>query len=154
MKKKMHILFVEDVPADAMMVNHELRRAGLTFSSKRVDSKAVFLRELDQHPPDVILSDHGLPSFDGFTALAIAREKCPDVPFIFVTDSLGEQMAIDTFESGATDYVLKRDLSKLGGAVRRGLAEAKRRARIQHKLGITARAELVSYALRRGLFAS
>src|SRR5438552_12008851 len=133
MKKELRILFLEDVPADAVMVNHALKRAGLSFSSKRVDSKAVFLRELEHNPPDVILSDHGLPSFDGFTALAIAREKCPDVPFIFVTDSLGEQMAIDTFESGATDYVLKKDLSKLATVVRRGLREAKKRAWIEHK---------------------
>ena len=101
------------------MVNHELRRRGLNFRTKRVDSREVFLRELERDPPDVILSDHGLPSFDGFTALAIAREKCPDVPFIFVTDSLGEQLAIETFEHGATDYVLKRDLSKLAPAIRR-----------------------------------
>jgi PAS domain S-box-containing protein len=133
MKKELQILFVEDVPADAMMVNHALKRAGLSFSSKRVDSKTVFLHELSRNPPDVILSDHGLPSFDGFTALAIAREKCPDVPFIFVTDSLGEEMAIETFECGATDYVLKKDLSKLAAVVRRGLKEAQRRTRIRHK---------------------
>lgn len=133
MKKELQILFVEDVPADALMVNHALKRAGLSFTSKRVDSKAIFIHELKRNPPDVILSDHGLPSFDGFTALAIAREKCPDVPFIFVTDSLGEQMAIETFESGATDYVLKKDLSKLAEVVRRGLREAQKRARIRHK---------------------
>src|SRR5947207_15383995 len=132
-KNEIRILYVEDIPADAAMVNHALRQGGLTFRTKRVDSKSAFLQELEHNPPDVILSDHGLPSFDGFMALAIAREKCPDVPFIFVTDSLGEQMAIETFESGATDYVLKRDLSKLAGVVRRGLREAKKRARIEHK---------------------
>ena len=54
-----------------------------------------FLREIECRPPDVILSDHGLPSFDGFTALSIAREKCPDTPFIFVTGSMGEEVAIN-----------------------------------------------------------
>src|SRR5437879_1019262 len=132
MKKELTILCVEDVPADVVRVNHALREVGMSFRSKRVDTQEAFLHELEHNPPDVILSDHGLPSFDGFTALAIAREKCPDVPFIFVTDSLGEQMAIDTFESGATDYVLKKDLSKLATVVRRGLREAEKRARIRH----------------------
>src|SRR6478736_9373946 len=79
-KKHVRILYVEDVPADVVMVNHALRQGGMAFRSKRVETKEDFLRELEQDPPDVILSDHGLPSFDGFTALAIARDKCPDVP--------------------------------------------------------------------------
>ena len=96
MKSEIRILYVEDVPADVVIVNHELRKAGMAFCSRRVDTKEAFLAELQHHPPDVILSDHGLPSFDGFTALAIARDKCPDVPFIFVTNSLGEETTIET----------------------------------------------------------
>lgn len=131
MSKEIRILYVEDVPADVVMVNHELRRGGLAFRTKRVDSKDVFLHELTHDPPDLILSDHGLPSFDGFTALAIARDKCPDVPFIFVTSSLGEEMTIETFESGATDYVLKNNLSKLVPAVQRALREVGKRNEIR-----------------------
>jgi PAS domain S-box-containing protein len=96
-----------------------------------VETREAFTRELEHDPPDLILSDHGLPCFDGFTALAIAREKCPYVPFIFVASSLGEQVAIETFESGATDYVLKSSLNRLVPAVQRALREAAER--IQHK---------------------
>src|SRR5262245_55570342 len=127
MKKEIRILYVEDVPADVVMVNHELRKGRLAFRTKRVETKGAFLHELERNPPDLILSDHGLPSFDGFTALAIARDKCPEIPFIFVTNALGEQMAIETFESGATDYVLKSGLSKLVPAVQRALREAEER---------------------------
>jgi PAS domain S-box-containing protein len=130
---EIRILFIEDVPADVVVVNHELRKAGLAFRSKRVETKAAFLHELEHDPPDLILSDHGLPCFDGFTALAIARDKRPDVPFIFVTSSLGEEMAIETFESGATDYVLKSNLAKLVPAVQRALREAEERSTLKQK---------------------
>jgi PAS domain S-box-containing protein len=132
-KKDIRILCVEDTPADMVMVNHALRAGGLTFRSKRADSREAFLRELDSDPPDLILSDHGLPSFDGFAALAIARDKCPDTPFIFVTSSLGEKMAIETFLSGATDYVLKNDLSKLAPVVQRALYISGERAKLRQK---------------------
>jgi PAS domain S-box-containing protein len=132
-KKEIRILFVEDVPADVVMVNHELRKGGLAFRSKRVDTKEAFLYELQHYPPDVILSDHGLPSFDGFTALAIARDQRPEIPFIFVTSSLGEQMTIEAFESGATDYVLKGRLSKLVPAVQRALRDAEERTKARQQ---------------------
>lgn len=120
-KKEIEILMVEDVPADVVMVNHELRKGGLNFRSKRVDSPEAFLNQLQHDPPDLILSDHGLPSFDGFTALAIARDQCPQVPFIFVTGALDEQMIIDAFKGGATDYVLKSRLTRVVPAVQQAL---------------------------------
>jgi len=126
-EKEIRILSVEDVPADTVMINHELRQAGLLFRTKRVDTKQAFLHELADDPPDVILSDHGLPSFDGFAALAMAREKCPEVPFIFVTSSLGEEKVIEIFESGATDCVLKNRLSKLPAVMHRALRGAEER---------------------------
>jgi len=132
-KKEIRILYVEDVPADVVIVNHELRKAGLAFCSRRVDTKEAFLSELQHNPPDLILSDHGLPCFDGFTALAIAKDRCPDVPFIFVTNSLGEETTIATFEGGATDYVLKKNLSKLAPAVSRALREAEERGALKQK---------------------
>ncbi len=124
MRKGIRILYLEDVPADVGLVNHHLRKAGMTVRTKHVSGRDEFLRELERRPPDLILSDHGLPEFDGFTALTLAREKCPEVPFIFVTDSRGEEMAIETFEAGATDYVLKNNLEGLAPAVRRALREA------------------------------
>ncbi len=124
MNKEIRILILEDVAADVVRINHVLRQAHLNFRSKRVDKKADFLHEIQYHLPDIILSDHGLPSFDGFTALAIARDRCPGVPFIFVTGSLGEERAIETLRSGATDYVLKDQLARLPAAIQRALQEA------------------------------
>lgn len=133
MTNEIRILIVEDVAADVVRINHELRQAGMRFRSKRVDTRDDFLKELHEHPPDVILSDHGLPSFDGFAALAVARDQCPHVPFIFVTgshnDLPGQQFAIDTFKGGASDYILKERLNELAPAIVRALGQAADRAR-------------------------
>src|SRR5882672_9345545 len=123
MKNELNILCVEDVPADVVRLNHALREAGVSFRSKRVETEEAFLHELEHNPPDVILSDHGLPSFDGFMALTLARKKCPEVPVIFVTGKLGEQFAIETLKNGATDYVLKSNLTKLAPTIQRALRE-------------------------------
>src|SRR5688500_20209130 len=104
MGSDLHILMLEDRPKDAVLVKEELRRGGLRFSFARVDTKPDFLEQIARHKPDVILSDHGLPSFDGLSALHLAKERCPDVPFVFVTGALGEEFAIRGFEGGATDY--------------------------------------------------
>src|SRR5438093_868441 len=128
MKNDLHILLLEDNPIDAELIDHALSAGGFVFAARRVEKKADFLQELEKRPLDVILSDYALPSFDGLTALAIAREKCPDVPFIFVTGTMGEEVAIETLKNGATDYILKSRLSRLGPAVRRALREAGERA--------------------------
>ena len=119
----MRILYLEDVEADAVKVDQELRKGGLSFHFQRVDTRAAFLRELEQSP-DVILSDHGVPEFDGLTALGIARKKCPDVPFIFVTNALSREMEIEKLTGGVTDYVRKSQLDYLPVAVRHALREA------------------------------
>ncbi len=128
-KDEMRVLLIEDDANDAILLGRELRRAGIPFRAQRVENREDFLRELEAELPDVILSDHGLPQFDGFSALAIAKEKCPDVPFLFVTGSLGEEMIIETLRRGATDYVLKHRLSKLVPAVERAMREAEERRR-------------------------
>ncbi|MEY2429702.1 MAG: hypothetical protein QOJ40_2587, partial [Verrucomicrobiota bacterium] len=84
--------------------------------------------ELEAHPPALILSDYSLPGFNGHAALDIAQEKCPETPFIFVTGTMGEEVAIETLKSGATDYVLKTRLARLIPAVHRALREAEGRA--------------------------
>jgi CheY-like chemotaxis protein len=119
MKNEIRIIYLEDNPADAELFDWELRRNGLNFHSRRVDTREAFLRELELQP-DVILSDHGLPSFDGFTALGLAQEKCPAVPFIFVTDALSET-EIKKLTDGVADCVLKSELNYLPTAVRRAL---------------------------------
>ncbi len=128
MDKTLSILILEDNVVDAELMERELRKAGLSFSSKRVETKKAFVNELEGCRPDLILSDYNLPAFDGMSALAIAKEKCPDIPFIFVSGSLGEELAIETLRMGATDYVLKDRLSRLVPAVQRALSEAKERA--------------------------
>jgi PAS domain S-box-containing protein len=115
---------VEDETRDATLVQHTLKQGGFDFAFKRVDTVQGFLRELREFEPSVILSDHGLPAFDGFTALSLAQQKAPDVPFIFVTGSLGEEMTIKALKSGATDFVLKHQLSSLPPAVHRALRQA------------------------------
>ncbi|MDB6111367.1 MAG: Response regulator receiver sensor signal transduction histidine kinase [Pedosphaera sp.] len=127
MKKQIQILMVEDDPADAELVKYALRKDGLAFIIERVETSEDFLRAMAADAPDVILSDYALPTFDGYSALALAQKMLPDVPFIFVTGTLGEEVAIETLKNGATDYVLKLRLSRLAPAVHRALREAKER---------------------------
>ena len=122
---------IEDEASDAALVQHALREGGFDFTFKRVDTEDTFLDELKSYQPSLILSDHGLPAFDGFSALAIAQERVPEVPFIFVTGSLGEEMAIKALKTGATDFVLKHRLTTLGPAVHRALRQAE--FRVQRK---------------------
>jgi DNA-binding NtrC family response regulator len=124
MNKEIRILMLEDDPNDAQLVARELRVGGISFSLHRVDSKQFFTYELRNHTPDVILSDHGLPAFDGMSALAMTKLKCPQVPFIFVTGKHGEEAVVDALKKGATDYILKDRLNRLVPAVRRALRDA------------------------------
>src|ERR1043165_5244265 len=126
-KKEIRILMLEDNVADAELIKFALREGGLVFSWVRVDSKAAFLREMEKNTPDIILLDYSLPSFDGLSALHIAQQRFPDVPFIFVTGTLGEEVVIEMLKSGATDYVLKNRLSRLVPAVLRALREKEER---------------------------
>ncbi len=103
----------------------------MAFTSKRVETREDFLRSIKDFGPNLILADCLLPSFDGLSALAIAQEKCPDVPFIFVSGAVGEDFAVETFKRGGTDYVLKQRLPRLVPAVNRALREAEER--IQRK---------------------
>jgi signal transduction histidine kinase len=123
---------VEDESGDAQLAEHVLRQSGFEFIFRVVDSEDAFLRELKDFRPSVILSDHGLCSFDGFSALALARGQCPDVPFIFVTGSLGEEMATRALRNGAADFILKHHLRSLPPALHRALREAhSRRQRLK-----------------------
>jgi PAS domain S-box-containing protein len=109
------------------MIAYELRQADISFTSRHAEDQAGYLRELDDFKPDLILSDYHFPSFNGLEALALAQEKCPEAPFIFVSWAMGEEVAIDTLKRGATDYVLKSRLSRLVPAVKRALQEAEDR---------------------------
>lgn len=130
-KRSLRILILEDVPTDMELVEHELRSAGIEFQSERVDNRESFLEALDRFSPEVILSDYSLPGFDGKTALLLALEKVPSVPFIFVTGALGEERAVDLMKSGATDFVLKDRLLRLPLCVERALVEVEEKRRRQ-----------------------
>jgi len=122
---------LEDEARDAELVEHTLREGGFDFAFRRVDTEKAFLRALREFEPSVILSDHALPAFDGFSALSIVKTKSPDVPFIFVTGSLGEEMAIKALKNGAADFVLKHHLATLPPAVHRAMRQAE--SRVQRK---------------------
>jgi two-component system, cell cycle sensor histidine kinase and response regulator CckA len=113
----LRILILEDVPMDAELVEYELGRARIPFLSRRVDSRDGFLRELDEFNPDLILSDYTLPRFDGMTALSLARERAPSIPFLIVTGSVNEETAVGCMKAGATDYLLKSNLARIGPAI-------------------------------------
>jgi diguanylate cyclase (GGDEF)-like protein/PAS domain S-box-containing protein len=117
------ILILEDVAEDAELIERELQKGGITFTTKRVDTRESFQREVKNFAPAFILADYKLPGFDGISALEIAREECPDTPFIFVSGWIGEEMAIEAMKKGASDYVYKYRLSKLVPSVKRALNE-------------------------------
>jgi diguanylate cyclase (GGDEF)-like protein/PAS domain S-box-containing protein len=134
------VLRVEDVATEAEIELRELRRAGMRVAHRLVETEEAFREALRDFAPQVILSDFSMPRFDGMAALAIARERAPDIPFIFVSGTIGEEYAIRALKNGATDYVLKTNLVRLPPAVERALAEANERLgqrRVQEELDRT-----------------
>jgi diguanylate cyclase (GGDEF)-like protein/PAS domain S-box-containing protein len=123
----LRVLFVEDVEIDAELSVRELKKAGIFCKVARVDTEADYLRQLDEFSPEIILSDFSMPHFDGLSALAIAQERLPDTPFIFVSGTIGEEVAIESLKRGATDYILKTNLARLGPAVNRALRDVEDR---------------------------
>jgi len=121
------ILLVEDSELDAELIGVRLRGDGLGGNVTRVQTRQAFLAACQGGQFDVILCDYSLPAFDGPTALAIAREHCPQMPFIFVSGMLGEEIAIDLLKRGANDYVLKQRLERLVPAVRQAVAQRRER---------------------------
>jgi PAS domain S-box-containing protein len=119
----LHVLHLEDDPADAELVQATLEGNGIACQVLHVQNREDFLAGLERPGLDLILGDNSIPGFDGLAALALARVKCPDVPFIFVTGTMGEEVAIATLKGGATDYVLKEKLARLVPAVRRAVRE-------------------------------
>ena len=132
MKRELRILMLEDTPTDADLAERELRRAGIVFTSIRVESRDAFIKALDEFRPDIVLSDYKLPNFDGRAALEIVRRDYSEVPVVMVTGALSDIEAVDLIHAGARDYVLKDRLARLAPAVQRALAaEQEARARRQ-----------------------
>src|ERR1700694_5535569 len=128
MRQPLRILSVEDDPKDAELIQDLLATEGIVCEVTRVDTEAALLASIEQGGIDLILADYSLPSFDGISALKFAMRACPDVPFIFVSGTLGEEVAIEALKIGATDYVLKTSLSRLVPSVVRAQREATQKA--------------------------
>lgn len=128
MEAELRILMVEDVPTDAELEIRELKRAGLRVAHLLVDTEPAFRAALREFRPALIISDFSMPHFDGMFALALSRELAPEVPFIFVSGTIGEEYAIRALKNGAIDYVLKNNLVRLPAAVERAIQEANARA--------------------------
>lgn len=118
------ILNLEDSELDAELIRETLASEGIQCEVLRVETRSEFLEALEQQNFDLILADYSLPGFDGLSALKLACEHCPDTPFIFVTGTMGEEIAVESLKRGATDYVLKRNLTRLAPVVERALHEA------------------------------
>ncbi|UJP04995.1 MAG: EAL domain-containing protein [Nitrosomonas sp.] len=121
-----NILFVEDVEDDVILLVDHLQSAGLIFDWQRVDTEQGMIATL-RKSWDIIFSDFSMPYFSGIRALEIVRQHDPDVPFIFISGTIGEDIAVEAMRKGAQDYVMKQNLQRLLPAVDRELREAKQR---------------------------
>jgi two-component system, cell cycle sensor histidine kinase and response regulator CckA len=128
MKTPLHILHLEDDPNDAALVQSTLEAEGITCATTCVQNHDDFVAALEHGGIDLILSACTLPMFDGLSATEVARTRWPAIPLIHVSGTLGEERAIDSLKSGATDYVLKECLARLAPAVRRAMQEVEERA--------------------------
>ncbi len=148
---KVRILQVEDNPLDAELVLAELDLDGLEYDVRLVDGEPAFVAALDEFQPDIVLSDLSMPGFSGERALEILRERSRDIPFIFISATLGEDSAIDALRNGATDYILKQNPVRLASAVRRALREAdEQRARARAEMELIRAQRFESLALLAG----
>ncbi len=131
LNRTVRVLHVEDSEPDRELVKLLLQNAGIDCEITAIETADDFERCVKNGDWDVILTDYALPAFDGFKALAIASKACPRTPVIFVTGTLGEESAVESLKSGATDYVVKQRMERLGMAVRRALKERAERLRLE-----------------------
>jgi len=145
----LHVLSLEDDPRDAELIQTLLEAGGIDCEITRVETEPGFLAVVEHHNVDLILADYTLPSFDGLSALNLAKGRCPDVPFIFVSGTLGEEVSIEALKIGATDYVLKTRLSRLVPSVHRALREARERVELKRAQQAHQRSEAYLAAAQR-----
>ncbi len=126
MPQPLHVLMVEDNPLDAELVLRTLRKAGFEPSWVRVDNEQAFMAQV-REPFDVVLSDHSMPQFGSRRALELLKQHNPEVPFIVVSGTIGEESAVEAMRCGAADYLMKDRLSRLGSAVLHALSQARLR---------------------------
>jgi len=121
MEKEIKILMLEDMEEDAGLIDEVLQAEKIVFSRVRVDTREEFTDALKKFRPDVVLSDHSLPSFNSIEALKICHENGLNLPFILVTGTVSEEFAVNCLKRGADDYVLKSNLTRLPMAIRYAL---------------------------------
>jgi DNA-binding NtrC family response regulator len=125
MQEKIKILILEDNENDSDLIKHELKKSPLDISTEVANSRGTFESSLEYFEPDLILSDYSLPAFDGVTAFHIKEKVCPNIPFIIVSGTIGEDNAVELIKNGVTDYVLKDKLVVLNQKIIRALAESR-----------------------------
>lgn len=141
---RVRVLFVEDSPEDAELLQLQLEEAGLVADYMRVEDEAGLRRALAEFRPDIVLSDLSMPGFSGHEALRIVRAHNPNLPFVYVSGTMGEDVAVAALREGANDYILKHSAARLSAAVERALREARteeERQRAEHELMRTQRLE-------------
>ena len=117
MKTIYRVLIAEDIPSDAILAEREIKKTLKKCIFNTVDTKEEFLKSLDEFKPDIIVSDYKMLNFNGMIALKLALEKCPFIPFIVLTGSMNEDTAVECMKEGATDYVIKEHIKRLGPAI-------------------------------------
>jgi DNA-binding NtrC family response regulator len=128
MDTPINILMLEDTDSDAKLLLKELQRIQLKFNHKMVNNREAFVAALSEFKPDLILSDYALPSFDGLSAYHVASNFNPEVPFIIVSGTIGEENAVELIKNGVTDYAMKDKLYVIGSKIARALKDARERA--------------------------
>jgi two-component system, sensor histidine kinase and response regulator len=147
MKANLRILILEDNQNDADLINRELNKGGLSFTSETVQTRERFEHALEHFIPDIILSDYSLPSFDAVTAFDIKQNKFPQIPFIIVSGVIGEENAVELIKKGVTDYTPKDKLFTLSLKINRALKEKEERKEkeiIAEKLKVQAAALIIA----------
>lgn len=123
-RDQLSVLVIDESPGLAAEILRRLEESHPDAHVRRVETRAELERALDEAAPDVVISDYSVGELDGFAALALVRERAPDTPFIFLTDRLGDEAAVDALKNGATDLVLKSHLARVAPAVARALRES------------------------------
>jgi PAS domain S-box-containing protein len=118
MDDKIRILILEDSPSDAFIILDQIKKSGIEFSYQLVSTRKEYVSALNTFKPDIIISDYQIPKYDGMQSLAIRNEIAPDTPFILVTGSIDEEIAISFIKSGADDYLMKKNLFRLGESIK------------------------------------
>ena len=148
MEKELKILVLEDIQSDAELVIYEVKKNKIHFNYKRVETENEFTEALSTYKPDIILSDYNLPHFTGMLALLIRNELTPNIPFILITGSLNETIAVNCMKAGADDYILKDNLTRLGTAIESAL---KKKENLKNKV-IAEQALIISEAKYQDLY--